>query len=506
MITSIQVNSQKRNESVSIPHRRSKQNLGCFLDEKLFETKQVIPEHDISYAKKLSANTPVNYSSDPIQSEDINHLNSASNGSKKGNRKIKKTPQTTTTLGSAFPSSLVEEKAAVTFTTLSVQKEKKEDYWYYDKESDGFYYEFAGSRGWKKRNKNTPLKDLNATPQPMKYKNNVPVEIPRPSEHNYVQQHYGNKDYNNMNNMTKQDYVINNKAHLPSTSSSGSLNSNNQIYDPQSDGYYYNLSGVEGWKKRTEMVSCSKNSCSSPNFINAQPHRSQMHSTESAVSGESVFINNEVDFWDRQIKDEFGSSVQSAASTASSSLSDEIMNNRYFLENPNCITKQTFASYMTDDVPVKKSNSLLLKNDFFKNPEPVQPKMMSAIGSQRPSSKSPSHQDENQVANLNVYPNNSNIFDSNPYYNQYSSRKDMEDVSKYSLGMREISNVFNEALQDPDQNIYSRPSIMEPSKTNVWGYEHYDQEPYGFETLDLSRTKALEQIWNMPVSGIAYSE
>jgi len=28
----------------------------------------------------------------------------------------------------------------------------KEDYWYYDPVSDGFYYEHNGSRGWRKRN------------------------------------------------------------------------------------------------------------------------------------------------------------------------------------------------------------------------------------------------------------------------------------------------------------------------------------------------------------------
>ena len=28
----------------------------------------------------------------------------------------------------------------------------KEDYWYYDPDSDGFYYEHNGTRGWRKRN------------------------------------------------------------------------------------------------------------------------------------------------------------------------------------------------------------------------------------------------------------------------------------------------------------------------------------------------------------------
>uniref|UniRef100_A0A914DX92 Uncharacterized protein n=1 Tax=Acrobeloides nanus TaxID=290746 RepID=A0A914DX92_9BILA len=105
-------------------------------------------------------------------------------------------------------------------------KEKKEDYWYYDPVSDGFYYEHNGSRGWRRRNPK-----IHGVPAPLKADENeqkllLSTEL---ANANNAQQQPGNKFAMNPG--------VNNT--VPSMK-----------YDPNTDGYFYEMASVDGWKRR----------------------------------------------------------------------------------------------------------------------------------------------------------------------------------------------------------------------------------------------------------------
>uniref|UniRef100_A0A0K0E105 WW domain-containing protein n=1 Tax=Strongyloides stercoralis TaxID=6248 RepID=A0A0K0E105_STRER len=339
--------------------RRTKQNLACFLNDKIFDssfknTSTETSENNISCGKKVSLNNTTTTTKNEINTTTDSNTLTNSN-IKKGNRKQKKVASANT-LGSAMQSILIDDKLASP-TLGGIGKEKKEDYWYYDKESDGFYYEFAGSRGWRKRNKNTPIQSLPQTTQTFKSKNPLPMEIPHPHDNENVPNYFYNEFSTNKSS----------SSILPSTSSSGSLT--NKVYDPHSDGYYYNMGSVEGWKRRTDSVtSSSKNSCSSPIFNNQQSIRSQVQSNESAISYDNEWIINGKEGDNKNIN-EFGSSAQSTGSSAASSILDEGFRPKFFIPNQNSITSRTYASYF-DNLPSNRDQQRLLqhlsKNDSIK--------------------------------------------------------------------------------------------------------------------------------------------
>lgn len=76
-------------------------------------------------------------------------------GKKGARQRVKKVSVNFTIAGSETKDRVtgtsVEEKTPTSqLIAAAVAKDRKEDYWYYDPISDGFYYENNGSRGWKK--------------------------------------------------------------------------------------------------------------------------------------------------------------------------------------------------------------------------------------------------------------------------------------------------------------------------------------------------------------------
>ncbi|KAI6237210.1 hypothetical protein M3Y95_00241200 [Aphelenchoides besseyi] len=126
------------------------------------------------------------------------------------------------------------------FSALAVGVQKDRDsYFYYDIKSDGFYYEQNGSRGWRKRNP--------------KLHGNPPLSVGRPTDEN-------------VGNQLPQPQTIEKKVYVPvpvpvftsahSTSKFFPPASNTQnmpnikYYDAASDGFFYALASVDGWRRR----------------------------------------------------------------------------------------------------------------------------------------------------------------------------------------------------------------------------------------------------------------
>lgn len=123
------------------------------------------------------------------------------------------------------------------FLALSAQVQaaatQKENYWYYDQNSQGFYYELSGSRGWRKFNPkihgNPPLSVSNKpTEEATPGTQTVYVPIPVP--------------------------VFTNSTKFFSQSGTSP---NIKYYDPNSDGLFYETASVDGWKKRNPASSSS---------------------------------------------------------------------------------------------------------------------------------------------------------------------------------------------------------------------------------------------------------
>ncbi|KAK6108161.1 hypothetical protein QQG55_31045 [Brugia pahangi] len=94
----------------------------------------------------------------------------------------------------------------------------KDAYWYYDPKTDGFYYDSKGSRGWRRRNPAHEKKQL--------HRDAVSCLWADPNLASYG----GGDPYG---------YQYNNhfSPHI-------------QYYDPETDGYYFEMPSVDGWKKR----------------------------------------------------------------------------------------------------------------------------------------------------------------------------------------------------------------------------------------------------------------
>uniref|UniRef100_A0A7E4W6T4 WW domain-containing protein n=1 Tax=Panagrellus redivivus TaxID=6233 RepID=A0A7E4W6T4_PANRE len=147
-------------------------------------------------------------------------------GKKAARQRVKKVSVNFTIVGSENkesqrPAMAAEKQAANLPAALTTQansanlanKERKEDYWYYDQISDGFYYENNGSRGWRKRNEKI---------------HGPPPSAKKPAEaEQKVQGAPG-------------------AAGAPGkpTPASGIK------YDPASDGYFFEMASVDGWRRR----------------------------------------------------------------------------------------------------------------------------------------------------------------------------------------------------------------------------------------------------------------
>ncbi|VDK70145.1 unnamed protein product [Litomosoides sigmodontis] len=113
------------------------------------------------------------------------------------------------------------EITSVDGKVMKTSNDFKDAYWYYDPKTDGFYYDSKGSRGWRRRNPAHEKKQLEDG-------DGLSCLWADP---NFVA--YGGTD--------PYGYQYNSIGHF---------SPHIQYYDPETDGYYFEMPSVDGWKKR----------------------------------------------------------------------------------------------------------------------------------------------------------------------------------------------------------------------------------------------------------------
>uniref|UniRef100_A0A914Z7V9 Uncharacterized protein n=1 Tax=Panagrolaimus superbus TaxID=310955 RepID=A0A914Z7V9_9BILA len=152
-------------------------------------------------------------------------------------------------------------------------KERKEDYWYYDPLSDGFYYENNGSRGWKKRNPKVH------GPPPAAAPKKVP-EIEKIIE--------------------QQKQKITNQKLLNQIGVAPSV----KYYDPATDGYFFEMASVDGWRRRQvpPVHSSASSSTSAANTSSSVANfdRKPMNIPTSTIPSSSTMTSNNMNYHQHQ--------------------------------------------------------------------------------------------------------------------------------------------------------------------------------------------------------------
>ncbi|PIC14974.1 hypothetical protein B9Z55_027102 [Caenorhabditis nigoni] len=125
-----------------------------------------------------------------------------------------------------------------------------EEYWFYDVQSDGYYYEQNGAKGWRRRQPNAAVhKSQNGKDQEVAHMN-----VNGPSKYNqllaaqtaaaqaaFLQQAY---------HMQAAAQMAAQSPPTPTSGSGAPQNPTMRYYDPNSDGFFYEMASVDGWKRR----------------------------------------------------------------------------------------------------------------------------------------------------------------------------------------------------------------------------------------------------------------
>ncbi|CAJ0957079.1 unnamed protein product, partial [Mesorhabditis belari] len=106
----------------------------------------------------------------------------------------------------------------------------KEDYWYYDVATDGYYYEQNGAKGWRRRQPNADPKKQQETVA------SSPTEKVAPTAANPPAATTAGVSVDPRALQLLQQALYGQPAY--------------KYYDPNSDGYYYEMASVDGWRKR----------------------------------------------------------------------------------------------------------------------------------------------------------------------------------------------------------------------------------------------------------------
>ncbi|TKR86434.1 hypothetical protein L596_011027 [Steinernema carpocapsae] len=222
---------------------RGSKTLGWFLSEALADKEPVAPLKAASPPPAPASDTASSTSSVDEKKKSRRGKNSGQRG-KKVNLEclfVKKRP------GCVGPESYNEHAIPEDKLASANKEQAKEDYWYYDPVSDGFYYEQNGSRGWRKR---MPANVSLSRAKPFDAMEKLAV-----AQQQAVAQ------------AQAQAQV---QAQSQGTAAAAAATTNPQFftpaikyYDAVSDGYFYEMASVDGWKKR-------------------QPHSSSQSSTSSS--------------------------------------------------------------------------------------------------------------------------------------------------------------------------------------------------------------------------------
>ncbi|UMM38066.1 hypothetical protein L5515_009630 [Caenorhabditis briggsae] len=125
-----------------------------------------------------------------------------------------------------------------------------EEYWFYDVQSDGYYYEQNGAKGWRRRQPNAAVhKSQNGKDQEVAHMN-----VNGPSKYNqllaaqtaaaqaaFLQQAY---------HMQAAAQMAAQSPPTPNSGPGAAQNPTMRYYDPNSDGFFYEMASVDGWKRR----------------------------------------------------------------------------------------------------------------------------------------------------------------------------------------------------------------------------------------------------------------
>ncbi|EGT51152.1 hypothetical protein CAEBREN_08401 [Caenorhabditis brenneri] len=127
----------------------------------------------------------------------------------------------------------------------------QEEYWFYDVASDGYYYEQNGAKGWRRRQPNAAVHKANGKEQEVAHMNvngrgkydQLLAAQAAAAHAAYIQhaiqlmsQNPGSSGAQNPQNPQNPPPHLN-----PPTM---------RYYDPNSDGFYYEMASVDGWKRR----------------------------------------------------------------------------------------------------------------------------------------------------------------------------------------------------------------------------------------------------------------
>ncbi|KAL3084963.1 hypothetical protein niasHS_010032 [Heterodera schachtii] len=149
----------------------------------------------------------------------------------------------------------------------------KEDYWYYDEVSDGFYYEHNGTRGWRKRR---PEWGTVEQMKGMTGAEHNPKRVTEQQQMVLIQQHLLQKQKTLEAKTSGASCVavpsllapqqLNkfSAQHLPHEHLLSPNSANFKYYDPTTDGFYYEMASFDGWKRRQPQSGASAVDGTSP--------------------------------------------------------------------------------------------------------------------------------------------------------------------------------------------------------------------------------------------------
>lgn len=202
---------------------------------------------------------------------------------------------TSTTSSNGAPSSCGPTSSGTTAVTSGGGGgNNNEEYWFYDVASDGYYYEQNGAKGWRRRQPNSAVhKANNGKEQEVAHMN-----VNGQAKYNQLlaaQQAAAQAAFFQQAYHMQQVHAVMSQPPPPpppppptsSASASGATTTQNttttmRYYDPTSDGFFYEMASVDGWKRRQPNKPVS---ASVPAGI-TRPYsqRSQMHGVPPTAS------------------------------------------------------------------------------------------------------------------------------------------------------------------------------------------------------------------------------
>lgn len=153
------------------------------------------------------------------------------------------------------PVSLTSSAGTAALPATSSNGAQSEEYWFYDVATDGYYYEQNGAKGWRRRQPNSAVLKGNGKDQEVAHMN-----VNGPSKYNQLlaaQAAAAQAAFFQQALHFQAQAHLNSPTPPPPQSSGAPQNSQQQqqnptmrYYDPSSDGFFYEMASVDGWKRR----------------------------------------------------------------------------------------------------------------------------------------------------------------------------------------------------------------------------------------------------------------